>query len=202
MVTARTFAQSARTFADLVDRLPDDGWNGPGLGEWSLRSLVGHANRALVTVDTYLDRPAEAEQLHRTEDYYVAVAGLDRADAAAVTERGRAAGEALGPHPAAAVRNWVDRVLPRVETAEDPVIETIAGGMRLSTYLPTRSVELVVHSFDIAQVSGVAPQPFTAEVLGDVCEVLARAAAAGGRAGELIMALTGRRRLPADFSVV
>ena len=37
-----TFAEAARTFVDLVRRLPHDRWDGPGLGEWDLRSLVGH----------------------------------------------------------------------------------------------------------------------------------------------------------------
>ena len=34
-----TFAEAARTFAALVRRIPEDRWNGPGLGEWDLRAL-------------------------------------------------------------------------------------------------------------------------------------------------------------------
>ena len=41
-------------FAAQVDRIPADAWDGPGLGEWDLRALVGHASRSLVTVLTYL----------------------------------------------------------------------------------------------------------------------------------------------------
>ena len=37
-----TFAEAARTFVGLVRALPNDRWDGPGLGEWDLRSLVGH----------------------------------------------------------------------------------------------------------------------------------------------------------------
>src|SRR5215216_374438 len=54
-----TFAEGARTFADLVRRIPPGRWDGPGLGEWDLRSLVGHTSRSLITVETYLGQPAE-----------------------------------------------------------------------------------------------------------------------------------------------
>ena len=46
-----TFAEAARTFVALVARIPQNRWNGPGLGEWNLRSLVGHTSRSLVTVE-------------------------------------------------------------------------------------------------------------------------------------------------------
>jgi hypothetical protein len=66
-----------------------------------------------------------------------------------------AAGEALGDYPAAAVRSLVDNVLQQLEGKGDPLIETIAGGMLLSCYLPTRTFELAVHSQDIADATGV-----------------------------------------------
>ena len=44
-----TFAEAARTLVELVQRLPPDRWDKPGLGEWNLRALVGHTSRALVT---------------------------------------------------------------------------------------------------------------------------------------------------------
>ena len=54
-----TFAEAARTFADLVRRIPPNRWDAPGLGEWDLRSLVGHTSRSLITVETYLGQPAD-----------------------------------------------------------------------------------------------------------------------------------------------
>ena len=55
-----TFLAAAGTVADLVDAIPDTGWDGPGLGVWDLRALVGHTSRSLVTVITYLGQPAIA----------------------------------------------------------------------------------------------------------------------------------------------
>jgi len=198
----QTFAQAAQGFAELVDRLPDGSWSRPGLGVWDLRSLVGHASRSLITVDTYLDRPAENEDLRSATDYLRSIEGMLSADSAAVDERGRAAGAALGADPAASIRKLVDRVLARVEAAEDPLIETIAGGMRLSSYLPTRTFELVVHSLDIARAVDLAAPSWPEPVLVEVAELAARTAVAQGSGADLILALTGRAPLPVGFSVV
>jgi uncharacterized protein (TIGR03083 family) len=195
-----TFAEAARTFADLVPRIPDDRWNGPGLGEWDLRSLVGHTSRSLVTVQTYLDQPAETEEVPSPAAYYVAVAGLDNA---AVADRGRQAGLALGENPAQFVDALAHRVLELVESAGNPLIHTGAGGMRLENYLSTRTFELVVHSLDIAAaVPDIEPPEFSDQVLGEVASVAATAAVLRGRGVELMLALTGRATLSRGFSIV
>ena len=198
----QTFAQAAQGFAELVDRIPGGSWSRPGLGGWDLRSLVGHASRSLITVDTYLDRPAETEELRSATDYLRAIEGMLRTESAAVEERGRAAGVALGADPATSIRQLVDRVLPRVEAAQDPLIETIAGGMRLSSYLPTRTFELVVHSLDIARAVDLAAPSWPEQVLVEVAMLAARTAVAQGSGADLILALTGRSPLPVGFSVV
>ncbi|HET9872117.1 MAG TPA: maleylpyruvate isomerase N-terminal domain-containing protein [Propionibacteriaceae bacterium] len=136
------------------------------------------------------------------EAYYAATAALAAADPAAVEERGRQAGAALGDDPAGAVRALREQVVARVRNADDPAIETIAGGMRLSAYLPTRTFELVVHSYDIATAVGLALPEFNTDVLGEVASLAARVAVQRGQAYEVIAALTGRRALPPGFSVV
>ena len=98
-----TFLGAAAAVADLVDTIPSAAWDGPGLGVWDLRALFGHTSRALVTVVTYLGRPAAAEEVATPEAYY-AVIRAGGADPAAVAERGRAAGAALGADPAASFR--------------------------------------------------------------------------------------------------
>jgi len=197
-----SFFLAATAFAELVGRIPDDAWSGPGLGVWDLRALVGHASRSLITVDTYLDRPAESEALATPEDYVAAAKAMVGADPDAVAERGRQAGVALGPHPAAAVHALVERVRPRVEAADDPLIETIAGGMRLSTYLPTRTFELVVHSLDIARATGLAAPTWPDAVLEEVMTVVAKTSVRLGSAPDALLALTGRSALPEGYSVV
>jgi len=195
-----TFAEAARTFADLVPRIPEDRWGGPGLGEWDLRSLVGHTSRSLVTVETYLNQPADTEEVPTPAAYYVAIADLDNA---AVAERGRQAGQALGDNPVEFVNALARRVLAAVEAAGNPLIHTAAGGMRLQNYLSTRTFELVVHSLDIAAaVPDIEPPEFSDQLLSEVARVAATAAVLRGGGVELMLALTGRAALRPGFSVV
>lgn len=197
-----TFASAAHSFADLVGRIPADAWSGPGLGEWDLRSLVGHTSRSLTTVLTYLETTADHADIATPQEYYARVTpaalGMDPAD---VAERGRQAGRDLGDDPAASVAGLVTRALARLETVDDPLIRVLGGlGIRLRTYLPTRTFELAVHSLDIARAVGLSfilPPPVLEEAL-----VLAARIAAGEHGETVLMALTGRDALPPSFSVV
>jgi hypothetical protein len=123
------------------------------------------------------------------------------AQAAQIEQRGRDAGLALGDDPAAAVRAELERVSVRLAAVDDPVIETPAGGMRLSAYLPTRTFELVVHSLDIAAAAGHALD-VDAALLAEATGLAARLAVRRGEGTAVLRALTGRRSLPPGFSVV
>ena len=203
MSTPRTiFLAAAGTVAALVDAIPDTGWDGPGLGVWDLRALVGHTSRSLVTVVTYLGQPAAAEEVGTPEAYYAAIARAGGANSAAVAERGRAAGAALGDAPAAAFRALlVDATAAMDSAADDDLLTTIVGGMRLAAYLPTRTFELVVHGADIAAATGLVVA-FPPEVLAEATTLAARIAVELGKGPEVLAALTGRSGLPAGFSVV
>ncbi len=195
-----TFAEAARTYVALVARIPQNRWNGPGLGEWNLRSLVGHTSRSLVTVENYLAQPTETEEVPSPAAYYVAIAGIDHA---AVVGRGVEAGQALGENPAEFVAALASRVLAQVETAGNPLMHTAAGGMRLENYLPTRTLELVVHSLDIATaLPDIEPPEFSDQLLSEVARVAATAAVLRGSGVELMLALTGRATLSPGFSMV
>lgn len=197
-----TFAQAATWFVASA-ALVGDRWDRPGLGEWDVRSLVGHTSRSLLTVEEYLGRPAAGVEVTSTAGYYVAT--HDRSAGPEVADRGRAAGEALGAHPATAVGAIAARVLPVVEACDGTeLVTTIAGGMRLADYLPTRTFELVVHTLDLHAALGtshdlaVPPADPAAAALALAAEL----AVAGGRAGDALLALTGRRGLPRGFSVL
>jgi len=194
-----TFAEAAQAFVELVRAVPPDAWDGPGLGEWDLRSLVGHTSRSLITVETYLSQPANREDVVSAAAYYAAISTIDPA---AVAGRGREAGRALGDDPVAAIQSLVTRVLGVVERAENPLITSAAGGVRLRTYLPTRTFELVVHGLDIAAAANLPAPDYGYTLLSEVAEVAARAAVLQGRGLELIRALTSRAPLPDGFSVV
>jgi uncharacterized protein (TIGR03083 family) len=197
------FESATRSFADLVHRIPADRWTGPGLGEWDLRSLVGHASRSLVTVSSYLQTTAEREDVATPAEYYAQIADyMSQAGAEAIVERGRQAGRDLGQDPAAKVDDLVEQVVAELRTAGDPLIAVIGGlGLRLHTYLPTRTFELAVHGLDIARATGLSFD-LPAEVLEEATVLAARIAVLTGRGAELLMASTGRTPLPPSFSVV
>jgi hypothetical protein len=116
----------------------------------------------MLTVETYLARPAAAVEVACAADYFRATRAL--AADPAVAERGREAGTALGADPAAAVAEIAARMLALVATRDGTeLMTTAAGGMRLRDYLPTRTFELAVHTTDLAAALGVPPQvPATA----------------------------------------
>ena len=201
---AAIFATAARSFAALVHELPTSAWHGPGLGEWDLRALVGHASRSLITVSTYLQQPAEDEDIKTPQEYYARVnpAALGLAPDG-VVERGRQAGRDLGADPAATVDELLSRVLGELSRVDDdPLITVIGGaGIRLRTYLPTRTFELAVHGLDIARAVGIsfAPPP---DVVEEATVLAARIAAAEGEGETVLLALTGRAELEPWFSIV
>jgi uncharacterized protein (TIGR03083 family) len=195
----QAFADAAEWFA-ATTAVVDGRWDAPGLGEWDVRSLVGHTSRSLLTVETYLGRPAEAVEVESAVGYYDATRAL--AAGPGVAERGREAGAALGADPAAAVAAIAARVLPVVAVCDGTeLVTTIAGGMRLRDYLPTRTFELVVHTADLAAAIGVPSEP-PAVPAAQALELLARLAVEHRAAGPLLRAATGREGLPSGFTVL
>jgi uncharacterized protein (TIGR03083 family) len=202
-VSAAIFASAATAFARLVHDIPASKWDGPGLGEWDLRSLVGHTSRSLITVSTYLQTAAEREDIATPEEYYARVnpsaLGMDPS---AVLERGRQAGIDLGDDPVAEVDGLVERVLGELAVAGDPLIQVIGGlGIRLHSYLPTRTFELAVHSLDIARAADLSFRP-PEDVLADAAVLATRVSVVMGQGEAALLALTGRAELPPSFSVV
>jgi hypothetical protein len=197
--SCRCFAEAASWFARTVDRV-DDRWSEPGLGEWDVRSLVGHTSRALLTVEAYLDRPAASVAVSSSVAYFSATRSL--AAGPDVAARGWDAGAALGPDPAAAVDTIVARVVPLVASRSgEEVVATIAGGMRLADYLPTRTFELVAHTTDLASALqlplDVPPGPAL-----QALSLVSALAVDAGVVGPLLRAALGREGLPDGFSVL
>jgi uncharacterized protein (TIGR03083 family) len=197
---------SRRAFADAADwyvataALVGDRWEEPGLGEWSVRDLVGHTSRSFLTVEAYLAEPAERVAVDSASGYVRASREL--AAGPGVAQRGRDAGTALGEDPATAVAGIASRVRALVDTCDGTeLVTTIVGGMRLADYLPTRTFELAVHTADLALALGEpldVPVTAAAQALGIVSHI----ALADGVAGSLLLNVTGRTGLPAGFSVL
>ena len=195
------YESAAGWFVNTVEQVGPTQWEQPGLGVWTVRDLVGHTSRALLTVELYLAQPAAQREIMRPVDYLLrAQAGL--ADPTSVAARGREAGVALGSNPMAAVREIAARVLAQVQTTPDEaLVSTPVGGIRLIDYLPSRIFELAVHTLDIAAalpVTVTLPAPVAAVAL----HLLADLALQPDKAAALLLAATGRRALPAGFSVL
>lgn len=193
------FADAAAWFVETVGAVGDR-WDDPGLGEWDVRALVGHTSRSLLTVEAYLADPADDVALETAAHYYHVARPI--AAGPGVAQRGHDAGAALGADPAAAVAEIAARVVPLVESRSGAeLVTTIAGGMRLADYLPTRTVELAVHTSDLAAALGLPPA-VPAAAARQALALVSQLAVDDGVAGELLLALTGRRGLPAGFSVM
>jgi uncharacterized protein (TIGR03083 family) len=203
MSGVETFTAAARAFATMVHAIPDTAWDGPGLGDWELRALVGHTSRSLTTVSTYLRTPADREDVSSAAQYYAKIRDYaSRSGADAIVERGRQAGRDLGERPAQTVDALVDRVIDDLAGVDDPLIAVIDGlGIRLGNYLSTRVFELAVHGLDIARATGVE-YAMPDAVLTEATVLAARVSVLLGTGTPVLLALTGRAALPAEFSIV
>jgi hypothetical protein len=197
-----TFLDAATAFRGLVARLPRDVWDGPGLGVWDLRALVGHTLRSVITVREYLERPTMSVVATTPQDYYDLARSV--ATPEAVAARGVAAGALLGTRPADVVDAMcadTEAALAAVPAGTDPIVSTVVGGMPLSAYLPTRTFELAVHCGDIGRAGGIDTH-LPHHVLAAALELAVRLTASRGSGESLLAAVTGRMPLPPGFSVL
>src|SRR5262252_5883806 len=121
------YESAAGLFVNTVKQVGATQWEQPGLGVWTVRDLVGHTSRALLTVEIYLAQPAAQREVMRPVDYYLRVqTGL--ADPASVAARGHEAGVALGSDPISALRGSAARVLAHVHTAPNEALVSTPVG--------------------------------------------------------------------------
>ena len=200
--SAALFSRSAECFLDLLGKIPDDRWDSPGLGNWSVRSLAGHTARAILTVESYLDQEEPGSVTIESAEAYYSTVYLQFTDAAAVEARGVEAGVWLGTDPAAQVTAALARARSSVESQPENRIVGIGGmGIRLSDYLRTRVLELVVHTIDLSRATGIAHSLPDATV-AEAVSLMSATAVRQGHGVALLLSLTGRGTLPEGFSVV
>lgn len=202
-VVRAAYTSAAQALVATTARVPADSLDRLGIGAWSVRELIGHASRAFSTVEAYLDTtdPGPVTLAHPL-DYYAAFPTTAAGDDVAIAERGKEAGRSLGDDLAGAVAALAARVLERVAAEpDDAPVATPAGTMRLIDYLPSRVFELTVHRLDICRAVGFDEATDGPELA--VSAVLAAGIASlGCEVPAMLLALTGRRRLPATFSIV
>ncbi|MER6995190.1 sterol carrier family protein [Streptomyces sp. NPDC000410] len=142
------------------------------LGTWTVRELAAHITMAVDAVSRNLDRPEPAKLEVGLLDWPFATAeragGIDE-DTRAIAD----AAEDLG-----ALDDLYGRAAERMadtlsRAADERLVETRMGAMRLADHLVTRTVELVVHTDDLnAAVAGL-DIPYDRQALAACVRLLA-----------------------------
>lgn len=199
----RAFTEATQYVIGLADLVDDSQWSAPALGTWSVRELFVHASRAGSTISAYSDDPTE-RSLTSAAEYYLAVLDGDGIhEAVAERTRGQAA-ELDEPVPEYLHRVFAEAEQTLQRTPAGQVLGTLAGGITLEDYLPTRIVELVVHGIDLAVALGVEPQ-VPREPMKVTLETLAELSVCRPEALDpvvLVRAMTGRGTLPEDSNLL
>lgn len=197
----RSYRAAAVSFADLATRLPAD-LSRPGLGDWSIGLLVGHTvTSGLRQVPSVLGTPAEEIAVDSAEGYWAAARSAP-AEMIAVAQKESSEDAARSFAELGDVGALVGQATSALAAAgDDDLVTSAIGGMRVRDWIPTRTLELVVHGLDLSSAAGVPFEPPPAAV-AETAALLARIAAAVGDGPEVIRALTGRGTLPAGFTVV
>lgn len=198
-VTADAFRFASHWWRSIVGAVDDDGWDRPGLGEWTVRELVAHADRAYRTVIDYLTGETVDPTPIATAAEYFRIVLAEETPHVHIAARAK--------REATTHEDWVvatdelalhcEKLI--VDTPGDAICHLMVGEMELAQYLATRVVELVVHGMDLADAIGleVNPPPASAQV---VVQVLLDLAGEAGMAHG-IRALTGRP-VPASANVL
>jgi uncharacterized protein (TIGR03083 family) len=200
----RTYRSAAIVVADLAGRIPPDRLDHPGLGEWTVRDLLGHTvSSALRQVPAVLAGRAPMLVVPSPEGYFAAAhrapKELVAAARAASTEDARSTGRGLTADALSAFVGQATAAL--AEVSDDDLVPTPVGGMRVRDWLPTRTFELVVHGLDVASAAGVEVM-FDLGAQAEAAALAARVAVAIGEGPAVLRGLTGRAALPAGFSMI
>jgi hypothetical protein len=191
------FEDAATSLLQTVDRVEPHQWDLPGLGEWTVRELTAHTLRAFTTIERYLAAEQMVDRLIADAAEYFRIILADPNVHIAVAERGHQAGAQL-TDPVGESEATAQRVLALVaSTADDDVVETMAGKMMFIEYLATRASELALHTLDLQRATAqpLVLAPATATMVVGLMAELAEPIT-------LLSALTGRGTLPADYSVL
>lgn len=205
MTITELFLTVAETATDLFasDHVVDAWEEASALDGYTVGELAAHLARAVLTVETYLDRtPEDASELTDASGYFATVLAdehpVDSDLHRAIRARSRATAE-VGREPLIAdIRAATDRL--QVAFGEvDPAtpIEVLAGvALPVGEYLRTRLVELVVHVDDLAVSVGHEPVEIPEEAYRAVAAVLAECAARRHGGLATVRGLARRERHP------
>jgi uncharacterized protein (TIGR03083 family) len=191
------YEDAAASLVATVERIEPHQWDLPGLGEWNVRELAAHTLRGFTTIEMYMQAEPTVDRVLTDAVEYYRTALADPAVHNRVAERARHAA-AQFTDPLGEIQATAQRVLALVaSTADDDTINTPAGQMMFVDYLVTRAAEVALHTLDLQRATG---QSLT--LRGEAAPVVVALMAAMAEPIGLLLALTGRGVLPADFNVL
>jgi len=188
------FTEAAEGLADFIDNDAWEWWS-PALGDWNLLDLTNHMIRAVTAPVRYLAEPEPTGVTLSSAAGYYAIYLAERAEDPGLDEIVAAAGaghELVAGNVVETFRTAVADGTGAV-AGLDPYrkIQTPFGAMRSVDYLPTRTLELVVHGLDFAHaVDSTWEVPSTA--LSQAMGLLSEIARITGKGQGFLMAATGR----------
>ncbi|WP_282694669.1 maleylpyruvate isomerase family mycothiol-dependent enzyme [Streptomyces sp. CC208A] len=173
---AAVLAQAAHV-RDAVFALPSEAYGRPTrLGDWTVRELVAHLTMVLASLSRKLTEPEPARAELALLDWPLATA----AGAAGIDEDTRAR---VTDDPAGQYERTRAEFEERLAAAPDErLVPTRFGAMTLADFLVTRTVELTVHTDDLAAATG-AEIPYDRQALAACTRLLADALAAKAPGG-------------------
>ena len=199
------YFEAVAYFREVVSLISPEQWDAPGLGVWTVRELVGHTTGALSNVQLNITQPLPSPADYESAADYFTVAATTPGVMAAVAERGREAGAALGADPLRIIDDLTEVVRALLsELPSDARVATRFGTLPRGAYLDTKIFELMVHTLDISAATGISVEPPAGPLAAALRVTLQLAARRPDivESAALLRALTGRAPLPAGYSVI
>lgn len=144
------FRYASTWYRSLVGAVDDHRWDQQALGEWSVRELVTHTNRAYKTIVEYLEGDLKDDtEIYSAAGYFRTVLAEQTPHVHISARAKREAADAADP--VALVDEWAAKAERKVaDSPADAPVHTFVGEIALDQYLATRVVELVIHGLDLA----------------------------------------------------
>ncbi|MGA4668389.1 maleylpyruvate isomerase family mycothiol-dependent enzyme [Propionibacteriaceae bacterium Y1923] len=197
------YARLSRGVLGLIEQVPEDAAQRPGLGNWTLAELAAHSMRAWTTLTQYLADPEPTGETPISAVVYLAEGMATDGVHAGVEQRARQDAAEIGTSLAAAAREAAAAARDALDEAPDSrLVTTRFGVLALRDFLRTRNLELVVHGLDLAKALGVEPPPELVEATVPAMLLLTQVAVERGMAVPLLEAAAGRAPLDAGYNLM
>jgi len=199
MAVVDALAREVGSVGQLLHTLKPKQWEQPTrCPPMNVRELVAHMLRGAVRIQEMLDAgPVDAEPEKDAVTYFQ----FDSASEAPVIVK--RAQESAAAFPPDLARTWdlewtKNLQRARMYLGDDPVLPNIFGLIRLSEYLKTRCVEVVIHHMDLDDALGRKPHPDAGalEIVGDILRGLLGTDLRPAGVDDVRFALIGSGRAP------